>query len=149
MSDYISRTELDRIIHLLHTECAYDMPSFDSKNGYKVIPTRYHKGYQQSLIDLESRIAELPSAWIPCSERLPDKAGEYLVTHGSNLDGYRRVGIKMYSPNLHNVDKFDFPNKKRPGWYDYDSEYGHYEWNDVIAWMLLPEPYKADMRGET
>ena len=130
MSDYISRAELDRIIHLLHTECAYDMPSFDSKNGYKVIPTRYHKGYQQSLIDLESRIAELPSAdvrenrWIPVSERLP-KAFETVlrtrVENGWNGTTYTIVDIGCICPADHNI----------------------------VAWMSLPEPYKADMRGET
>ena len=100
--------------------------------------------------EMYNLLAETPpdifENWIPCSERLPEKAGRYLVTYGSNLDGYRQVCMKMYSPNLHNVDEFDFPNKKRPGWYDYDSEYGHYEWDDVIAWMPLPEVYKE--RGE-
>ena len=129
MSDYISRAELDRIIHLLHTECAYDMPSFDSKNGYKVIPTRYHKGYQQSLIDLESRIAELPSAdvrenrWIPVSERLP-KAFETVlrtrVENGWNGTTYTIVDIGCICPADHNI----------------------------VAWMPLPDYYKGEVEHE-
>ena len=41
--------------------CAYDMPSFWCNNGkdYKVINTKYHKGYQQALDDAEGRIKKI------------------------------------------------------------------------------------------
>ena len=146
MSDYISRAELDRIIHLLHTECAYDMPSFDSKNGYKVIPTRYHKGYQQSLIDLESRIAELPSAdvrenrWIPVSEKLPENHEEVLIYLSSN-----RITIGLYNSHVLPLAPY-----KPIGWgVNAQTAIHNFCSDDVVAWMPLPEPYKADMRGET
>ena len=37
---------------------AYDMPSFwfNNKKDYKVIPTKYHKGYMQALEDVEKEI---------------------------------------------------------------------------------------------
>ena len=52
--------------------------------------------------------------WIPVSERLPEEHGEYLVT-----DKYGRVTSGLW-----------IGNAKR--------------WKDVIAWMPLPEPYKAE-----
>lgn len=77
--------------------------------------------------------------WIPCSERLPEKSGRYLVTRGLNACGavWNRVYIINYSDLMGlkseriwwdgNVGKSDF---KRI--------------DDVTAWMPLPEPYKMD-----
>ena len=62
-------------------------------------------------------IKALPSAqqWIPCSERLPDQNGKYLVVG-------RQKAI--------NILKFDGGR-----WYG--------KWG-VVAWMPLPEPYKGE-----
>ena len=50
--------KFDRIIRELGVNCAYDMPSFWCNQGkdYKVIPTKYHKGYMQALADVEKRM---------------------------------------------------------------------------------------------
>ena len=49
---------VDRVIQDLNISCCYDMPGFWCKNGkdYKVIPTKYHKGYMQALEDVEKAI---------------------------------------------------------------------------------------------
>ena len=78
--------------------------------------------------------------WIPCSERLPDERKDCIVTF---KDGY--VDTMCYAPDLYRVDEYDFYAKKgKAGWYDYDSEWGYYSRDDVIAWMPLPEPYKEE-----
>lgn len=62
--------------------------------------------------------------WIPCSERLPEESGEYLVTclHHSG-----ELWIE--------VDRFDKNGGNSPyQWWRFDEK--------VIAWMPLPEPYK-------
>jgi len=74
--------------------------------------------------DLKDDIANLPSAqpeqrWIPCSERLPDKNGKYLVVG-------RQKAI--------NILKFDGGR-----WYG--------KWG-VVAWMPLPEPYREERTEE-
>lgn len=49
---------VERIMDDLGLSNAYDMPSFwtsDRKN-YKVIPTKYHKGYMKALEDIEKEI---------------------------------------------------------------------------------------------
>ena len=75
--------------------------------------------------------------WIPCSERLPEKSGRYLVTRGLNACGslWNRVYIANYSDLMGirsekiwwqgNVGKSDFERI-----------------DDVLAWMPLPEPYR-------
>jgi len=90
---------------------------------------------------------ELPSAqpeqqWIPCSERLPEKYGQYLVTFipsGGTLWTYVLIvrysdlmGIAKPSFHVGTVGKNDFMNITE----------------QVTAWMPLPEPYKAERREE-
>lgn len=63
--DCISRQDaidaMDKV-HIVFRElglsCAYDMPSFwyHDKKDYKVIQTKYHKGYMQALNDAEDKI---------------------------------------------------------------------------------------------
>ena len=71
-------------------------------------------GYIKKLCD---DIKALPSAqqWIPCSERMPDQNGKYLVVG-------RQKAI--------NILKFDGGR-----WYG--------KWG-VVAWMPLPSPYREE-----
>lgn len=84
--------------------------------------------------------------WIKCSDRLPDHDGEYLIT--KLLLGEPKTSVRSFTKDLYALDKFDFYKYRykrkanRAGWYDYDSEYGFYEIDNVIAWQELPEPYK-------
>lgn len=55
-----------------------------------------------------------PNKWIPVTERLPEKDGQYLVTVKK---GYMLIGL----------------------WCGIKED-----WGNVIAWMPLPEPYKED-----
>ena len=63
--------------------------------------------------------------WIPCSERLPDKSDFYMAC-------------------VYNGDTYDY----RKNWFYHEDDYGDSEWvglisyEKVIAWTLLPEPYK-------
>lgn len=83
--------------------------------------------------------------WISCKDKLPEKSGYYLVTVASNFTKDRGVSMAGFHPDLFKVDEYDFANKKGVGgWYDYDSENGHYLVDDVVAWMPIPNPYKGD-----
>ena len=70
--------------------------------------------------DLVEFLTELPK-WIPVSERLPNIHNyfqEYLITNKNKL-----------------VCKAFFTNTNGKQWWSVD---------DVIAWMPLPQPYKAE-----
>ena len=69
--------------------------------------------------------------WIFCSERLPDKHGRYLVVYPLFNDELF-ISILRYG-------RPDFPEKKKPCFYYPDDEWGDVEYDDVIAWMPLPE----------
>ena len=83
----------------------------------------------ESLRDFVSELSPVTPTrkeWIPVSERLPEEGEVVLCTNSSN-------------------DLFEA--------YAWD-DCGETKWNSngcfdvpVIAWMQLPEPYKADMRG--
>lgn len=83
----------------------------------------------------EENILALPSAqpeqqWIPCSERLPEHGGRYLI---SVLDGInRRTTVAPYLPRCKT-------------W----AMTGRMAYWKVIAWMPLPEPYMGGGQDDT
>lgn len=77
--------------------------------------------------------------WIPCSERLPEKGGQYLVTRGHKSCGnlWNRVYIVNYSDLM--------GLKKEKIWWSGDVGKSDFEkYDDVLAWMPLPEPWRGD-----
>lgn len=69
--------------------------------------------------------------WIPCSEGLPSKQGQYLVTFPL-CNGEPWVYVLSFCKG-----KF----------YETDDEWGYVEYEDVTAWMPLPEPWKGGGHG--
>lgn len=71
--------------------------------------------------------AEAVQGWIPCSERLPSESGDYLCTIPlDEVDTYTEV-LTFHKGNF----------------YEVDDEWGTIYYDDVIAWMPLPTPYKG------
>ena len=86
--------------------------------------------------DLYNLFEVLPSAqseqqWIPCSERLPEESGQYLITvRYKHVDGYEDVYAEHGEWGNGKWDMFCF---------------GHCgEVESILAWMPLPEPYKGE-----
>lgn len=83
--------------------------------------------YKKCIEIVQEVAEEYNNGWIPCSERLPEESGEYLVTskiyfvpdHVDEIDNYVGVKISHYST--------------RCGWLD----------DEVMAWQPLPELYKV------
>lgn len=81
--------------------------------------------------------------WIPCTERLPEKSGRYLVTRGSNVSGslWNKVDILNYS-DLMGLKKEKIWWSGNVGKIDFE------KCDHVIAWMPLPEPYEESENKE-
>lgn len=87
----------------------------------------YNKGWNAcndmwfKLIKAQPKVGE----WIPCSERLPEEDGEYLVW--VRYEGREFTTTEEYEDGMWNYS-------------------GAYNFNDkVIAWMPLPKAYKEEV----
>lgn len=76
--------------------------------------------------------------WISVKDRMPEKDGKYLCHTGLNMR------LLDFATKLSDVDESDFCGKDRCGFYEYDGEYGYFEWVGITHWMLMPEPPKGD-----
>lgn len=83
---------------------------------------RSAKKIKEGLRDIIQRQPQI-GGWIPCSERLPNESGSYLVTTYSN-------GISQY---ISDIDYFVYNGMPDGYWVNGE---------DVIAWQSLPKAYK-------
>ena len=100
--------------------------------------------------------------WIPCSERKPEDTAIVTVETKTFKNKYvcEAVWIPRWSKKAEFDDWEDCSEYNEDedeyyvleGWYERVHNWDEYSFvgieDDVIAWMPLPEPYKADMRGE-
>lgn len=84
--------------------------------------------FEWTISVINKLVEKYNNGWIPCSERLPKEANDYLVTQ------YNRDAIDEYC-NGSRISKIFFDVE---WWDDIDHECG---W-DIIAWQPLPKPYK-------
>lgn len=94
--------------------------------------------------DAAKEIAAKVPKWISVTERLPEEDGKYLTAYKLNtIPPTPWIEACWFAKNLRKVDKYDFP-KKKPGFYNNDSEYGYFEVSGITHWMPLPEPPKEE-----
>lgn len=95
------------------------------RSDIAVFIPRFKHQYCNTLNEIIEELEQQPkTGWIPCSERLPEENGNYLVTVEAN-DGTASIKFQM-------VDHYG------PKWLHEGKR------EKVIAWMPLPEPYKAE-----
>lgn len=123
MSDLISRqAAIDALAK--HMRDMAVMDSFDadtSVDGWKPLA--------------ENVLKSVPSAqpeWIPCSERLPEEYGDYLITWTTS---------RRKRPFIAICEGVPYSNEFEWQLEDYIYAYPNVK---VIAWMPLPEPYKKE-----
>ena len=84
----------------------------------------YERAYQRGKEDAQR--------WTPCSERLPEEEGWYLVTIQNDKTRKRRTENDLFAIGIAEA------HKHTP--YKFCKD-GHRQ--TVIAWMPIPEPYKT------
>lgn len=90
----------------------------------------------RKFIDNETAIEGMPKVgeWIPVTHEIDEESGEYTFTCQLPEEGERVIVVD------------------RRGYIDIDEQcydgYGWYldggDWNDIVAWMPLPEPYEEE-----
>ena len=84
---------------------------------------------------------EYNGGWIPCSERLPEESGYYLVTYHYWSDGnFLPKYDDTYVRRLHYQISEHFVGWNYPKNVDDRAENDCHK--EVIAWQPLPEPFK-------
>ena len=84
---------------------------------------------------------EYNDGWIPCSERLPEESGYYLVTYHDWSDGnFLPKYDDTYVRRLHYQINEHFVGWNYPKNVDDRAENDCHK--EVIAWQQLPEPYE-------
>jgi len=79
-----------------------------------------------------------PVKWKSVREYTPEP-GRYLTCRRSmTTPPSYYCSILSYTDNLESVDAYDFEGERIPGWFEYDSEYGHYSCDNVEWYMPLP-----------
>ena len=107
----------------------------------------FSKDDLQELVDekVEELAQHMKSRWIPVSERLPEEEGDYLLWGKVCEDEEEYQFIGSYDSGCEQFgiwqEQFDRTTLGCLG-----SEF--FEYASVIAWMPLPEPYKAEMESE-
>lgn len=115
---------IEKLISRLREE-TYDMEiceeQFDMNSPYFMDVDYKMVKFDDAKTIINELVEEYNNGWIPCSERLPEEKGEYLVTLKTGV-----VTSAIYDSN---------ENK----WVDAMEEYFEYP---CIAWQPLPQPYK-------
>lgn len=108
----------------------------------------YQNGIDEA-IEIVKREAEkfgtdtnvVSNGWIPCSERLPEESGYYLVTYHDWSDGnFLPKYDDTYVRRLHYQISEHFVGWNYPKNVDDRAENDCHK--EVIAWQSLPEPFK-------
>ena len=113
-----------------------------------IVKDTYTKGKNAGLrkaeIFIDEVAAEYNNGWIPCSERLPEEYGDYLVAwkplHMSAEDIIKKVGRAV--PHFYEIVEYD-PDDEALWIGSIEQAKGEYE---IIAWQPLPQPYQP--KGE-
>ena len=96
--------------------------------------------YDADVLALETVPSAQPEQrWIPCSERLPEEYGEFLVTMTEKAKA-KDLGFDIDETYIrkmrYNSNGWQLP-RHIPSWINEAVK------DEVLAWMPLPEPYKG------
>lgn len=81
--------------------------------------------------------------WIPVTERLPEKDGEYLAL--AKIGKLNLPIILCFAKDGRKIDEHDFEDMWENVWYEYDCEWGFVTKDFTTHWMPLPIPPETEV----
>jgi len=113
-------------------------PVYTHEMGTKVVDDLIKEKARPDFIALcaDDSSSEIPTGWIPVSERLPEERDWYLAVFKEIDTGYQLI------PRV-----ADYIGNGKNEWRIIDEDGLAKEYRDIlecVAWMPLPEPYKAE-----
>ena len=80
--------------------------------------------------------------WIKIKDRKKPGEREKCLIAYRGFGGKFHYNVATYTKDLFSVDEFDFSDRKgKAGFYDYDTEWGWFEYLNVSAWIPI-HPYE-------
>lgn len=121
----------------------------DTQDAFNVLSDYYHHNSSAQHLALQEALNKVPTVdaephWIPCSERLPEDSGDYLVRPSDSvLEDYSDFSEIMIMPYDADCEAFGWwVERYHPISLGYlDSDFNEFE---VLAWMPLPKPYEVE-----
>ncbi len=76
--------------------------------------------------------------WNDAKKKIPTKSGRYMCVCEPIVDDDYEVECIYFTMDLSKLAPGEFKNEKRPGWVEWNCEYGYAEIKDVMYWLPLP-----------
>ena len=141
ISEQPTAYDIDKVVEELKTDSSVKLYGSQNSDNYMIPVNRTIEIVKQEAEKFGTDINGVSNGWIPCSDRLPEESGYYLVTYHDWSDGnFLPKYDDTYVRRLHYQISEHFV-----GW-NYHKNVDDRAENDchkeVIAWQPLPEPYK-------
>ena len=123
----MTRKEAIKWLKVINTK-KFGWDEYAMQDSQTEIRERCEQGVREAIdMAIEALSADAVQGWIPCSERLPSKSGDYLCTIPLDADETYTEVLTFHKGRF----------------YEDDDEWGATYHDDVLAWMPLPKPYKG------
>ena len=148
VDNILTAYDIDRVVEELEENASRYTKKYVTPygtNGYRDTKAiSIHKAIEivkQEAEKFGTDINVVSNGWIPCSERLPEESGYYLVTYHDWSDGnFLPKYDDTYVRRLHYQISEHFVGWNYPKNVDDRAENDCHK--EVIAWQPLPEPFK-------